>query len=74
MNIVEVKLRKELEELRWGIVANAGIHSRAGALPRWVHVADATGFSPTSSRELCWEAGFDPDELVGGTTTNEGSQ
>lgn len=55
----------ELARLRWGIVANAGRLSRAGALPRWAHVVDATGYGSTSARELCVHAGFDPDEIVG---------
>jgi hypothetical protein len=58
-------LRSEVRRLKWGIVANAG-HRAPDSKPRWSHVKDATGFGSTSAQQLCRDAGFDPDEMVGG--------
>lgn len=50
--------------LRWGVVANT--INAASHAPRWVHVKRITGFGSTAAQKLCREAGFDPDENVGG--------
>lgn len=62
-----LELRQAYERLRYGVVANAGRRSAASA-PRWAHVLEATGLGKTSSQQLCRDAGFDPDEVVGGET------
>lgn len=53
----------DLERLRWGVVANAGRLS-SKAQPRWAHVKEATGLGSTASRQLCVDAGFDPEEIL----------
>lgn len=59
------------DTLTWRVVANAG---RLGKRkPRWAHVMDATGYGSTRSRELCREAGFDPDEECGGECVEDGA-
>ena len=74
---LEVLCRREPEwasnmirDLRWRIVANAG---RTSGMPRsrWAHVMAATGFGSTEAARLCRDAGFDPDEMVGGETNGE---
>ena len=57
-------------DLRWRVVANAGRLSRSNK-PRWAHVLDATAFGSTRAKELCVEAGFDPDEMIGGDTEEQ---
>lgn len=59
-----------LEQLEWGVCANAGWHSREKK-PRWAHVQDATGFGKTRCQRLCRRRGFDPDETVGAATRGE---
>lgn len=58
---------RELKDLKWRVVASAGIGSKAKKA-RWCHVKDATIFGSSKSRDLCLAAGFDPDEMVGGET------
>ena len=57
-------MNPDYERLRWGVVANAG---RLSPEPkqRWSHVCDATGLGSTSAQQLCRDAGFDPDQIVG---------
>ena len=57
-------LRADYEKLRWGLVANAGRLSPV-RMVRWGHVVEAAGVGSTRAKELCLEAGFDPDEIVG---------
>jgi len=52
-----------LGALRWRIAANAGRGRRCA--PRWTHVRAATAFGSGRSIQLCRDAGFDPDEMVG---------
>lgn len=58
-----------LRRIGWGVVANAGRRSER-SLPRWSHVMDATGLGSTSSKALCREHGFDPDEDIVGLDEN----
>jgi len=51
------RLRAELRDLSWRVVANAG---RGG--PRWVCVKRATGLCGARARALCDATGFDPDD------------
>ena len=55
---------RERDDLRWGIVANAGRTSR-GRMMRWAWVRDAVGCGSTRAAQMCVAAGFDPDEVVG---------
>jgi len=45
-------------------VANAGRLSNL-RMERWAHVMEAVGLGRHSAIELCVDAGFDPDEIVG---------
>jgi hypothetical protein len=61
---------RTLRDLERRIVANAGLRS-GRPLPRWSHVADATGFGSTRAQQMCRDAGFDPDEVVGAERDEE---
>lgn len=65
LTTAEATTSEHRDRLRWGVVANAGRLS-AERRPRWAHVKAATGFGSTSAQALCRDAGFDPDEDVGG--------
>lgn len=57
-------LRAARNELRRGVVANAGLASKHGTLPRWARVMRATGSGSTRAYEACIDAGFDPEEMT----------
>lgn len=56
-------LAADLQQLRARVVHNAGKNTLA-LEPRWRHVESATGYGRTASRQLCLDAGVDPDEIV----------
>lgn len=59
-------LQKQIKELRWRVVANAGRAPSVSPAPRWSFVNAVTAFGSGLSRRMCREAGFDPDEERGG--------